>query len=143
MELQMKICFCVIPALFLFLNLSPQNDSRFQFDAPADWKKETINFPLDFAPEIKYQGFEELRFSPGMFNPKSDSYFSYTFFWWLKGEQNFTKETLEDNLTKYFRGLCKEVGAARKLNIDLNKITAQVTDYKQNISTRKTYKNVF
>ena len=138
-----KIIFCVIVVLFSYLNIHSQNDAQFQIDAPSDWKKETIKFPLDFAPDIIHQGFEELRFAPGMFNPKSDSYFSYTFFWWLKGKQNFTKESLEDNLEKYFKGLCKEVGNSRKLKIDLNKINARVMDYKQNGLQGKSFNNIY
>jgi hypothetical protein len=39
----------------------------FYMPVPDGWRTETIPFPLDFAPELKYEGVEELRFSPWMF----------------------------------------------------------------------------
>ncbi|MEW6736070.1 MAG: hypothetical protein AB1489_32555, partial [Acidobacteriota bacterium] len=98
----------------------------FIFTAPKDWRSERIAFPLDFAPEIKYQGFEELRFAPGMFNVKSDSYFTYTFFWWLEGKPEITSVELEKDLVSYFKGLCNAVGRSRGLNLDLSKVHATV-----------------
>ncbi len=103
-----------------------QSKEPYSFAAPADWRSERINFPLDFAPDIKYQGFEELRFAPGMFNPKADSYFTYAFFWWLAGKPEIKQESLAQDLKKYFRGLCATVGASRKLSLDLDKIEAKV-----------------
>ncbi len=38
----------------------------FFLPTPEGWQTETIPFPLEFAPEIKYEGLEELRFAPGM-----------------------------------------------------------------------------
>ena len=42
--------------------------------APAGWRFERIDFPLDFAPDIEHEGFEELWFAPGMFAPESDTF---------------------------------------------------------------------
>lgn len=39
----------------------------FTLPIPEGWRTETIPFPLEFAPELSYEGYEELRFSPGMF----------------------------------------------------------------------------
>src|SRR4051812_33473109 len=122
----MKIWLAIILILIFGFNCFSAQQPKFTFTAPKDWKQETIQFPLDFAPDIDYQGFEELRFAPGMFNRSADTYFSYTFFWWLKGRPPITAANLADTLTKYFRGLCKEVAKGRGLNIDLNTINAQV-----------------
>jgi len=45
---------------------------------PAGWRSEVIPFPLDFAPAIHHGGLEDLRFPPGMFDPRSPDYWSYS-----------------------------------------------------------------
>ena len=35
------------------------------FKTDSTWFKETIKFPINFAQNIKFEGFEELRFPPG------------------------------------------------------------------------------
>ena len=44
---------------------------------PEGWRHERLDFPLSFAPELEFRGFEDLSFAPGMFALNSDSYFSY------------------------------------------------------------------
>jgi hypothetical protein len=116
---------------------------QFQLNAPKDWRSETINFPLDFAPEIKYQGFEELRFAPGMFKPDSDTYFTYAFFWCLNGDEKITPAILESNLTIYFKGLCKAVGEARHLKIDASKISVKVNSDDLNAGAKSRYTKIY
>ncbi len=82
--------------------------------APDDWRAEVIPFPLEFAPEIKLQGVEELRFAPGMFDADSETYFTYTFVWWLEGKYEFSSEALEQLLLSYFQGLYKAVSKQQK-----------------------------
>jgi hypothetical protein len=77
---------------------------------PADWKSETIPFPLDFAPTIHHVGVEELRFAPGFFTPAAPGYFSYAFVWWLKAAAPLTAATLAAELNEYYAGLCTQVG---------------------------------
>jgi len=38
---------------------------------PADWRFERLPIPPGFAQDIKWTGFEEARFAPGMFDPSS------------------------------------------------------------------------
>src|SRR5690349_11958756 len=117
----MKILICLLLLCSSFITAIAGQDGKFTINAPQDWKPETIPFPLGFAPEIPYQGFEELRFAPGMFKRESASYFSYFFFWSLQGKPEIGKETLARDLTKYFQGLCREVGKGRNLTLDLTK----------------------
>jgi len=97
----------------------------FRFGTLTGWRSERIPFPLDFAPSLPYTGFEELRFAPGMFDPKSDTYFTYVFFWWIAGDVAPTRERLEKELVVYFKGLGDSVGAARNLKIDTSTVTAR------------------
>jgi len=125
------------------INASQHNKEAYELSAPKDWRKETINFPLDFAPELKYQGFEELRFAPGMFKPESDTYFTYVFFWYLNGSEKITSETLEKDLTLYFKGLCKAVGKERNLNIDLSKVKSIITKQPLTVNNKKKYQSLY
>ena len=102
-------------------------EDPFRFAAPRGWRSERIPFPLGFAPKMKYQGFEELRFGPGMFQPGSETYWTYTFFWWLEGNQKVDAKTLKRDLEIYYKGLSRAVGGSRKLQLDLDRVTAKVT----------------
>jgi hypothetical protein len=39
---------------------------------PADWRFERLPIPPQFAPDIRINGFEEVRFAPGMFDVVSN-----------------------------------------------------------------------
>lgn len=121
-----KTLFALIALLITVPAVWGETGDPFVFNAPKEWRSERIPFPLDFAPELDYQGFEELRFAPGMFNDKSDSYFSYVFFWWIDGKSKINAERLEADLVNYFKGLCSAVGKQRKLTLDLTKVRAKV-----------------
>lgn len=98
----------------------------FSYDAPEGWKPERIPFPLGFAPSLPYKGFEQLRFAPGMFDPKSDTYFTYFFFWWLEDEPRISADGLSRDLTEYYKGLCGAVAGDKKVTLDLSKVRARV-----------------
>ncbi len=84
------------------------NPTLFQ-KAPADWRAETIPFPLAFAPDIDLKGVAELRFAPGMFEPDRETFFTYAFVWWLEGEPQLNQAQLEQILLRYFSGLYQAV----------------------------------
>ncbi len=86
----------------------------FAMPTPDGWRTETIPFPLAFAPELTYEGLEELRFSPGMFERGSDDFWTYAFVWWLPLETRLGAESLASDLEIYFRGLTRAVSEARK-----------------------------
>ncbi|MGB0521511.1 MAG: hypothetical protein ACPGJS_01055 [Flammeovirgaceae bacterium] len=127
--------------LFLFLGITISSygqEAKKQLPkilkSPADWRYEYIPFPLDFAPNLTYKGFEELRFSPGMFDTLSASYFSYAFAIAMRNEQGqepiserfFNKKGIKEFLTEYFTGLGKTVAESRKITIDLTQIKVKV-----------------
>ena len=90
------------------------------------WRYERLVFPLSFAPDLKYQGFEELRFAPGMFDPQSDTYFTYIFAVRLEGTHKIDSDFVRTFLFKYYRGLCEAAGADRNPPLDLKKISVFV-----------------
>lgn len=95
-------------------------------NTPPDWRFERIEFPLPFAPELTYDGFEELRFAPGMFDAQSETYFTYIFAMKITNEISIDGKLLKSLLETYFRGLCRTVAKGTDFDIDTSKISAKV-----------------
>lgn len=98
---------------------------------PEEWKYEKIDFPLSFASEIPYQGFEELRFAPGMFDTLSTTYFTYLFVLAINNKVGLSKKEAKDFLSKYYKGLCKAVAESREMSIDLSMIEVSIKKSKR------------
>ncbi|GAB5527159.1 MAG: hypothetical protein Roseis2KO_50310 [Roseivirga sp.] len=73
--------------------------------APDTWGPEIFSFPLEFAPSIDYQGFEDIRFAPGWSDTTANDYFTYTFVWYLDADPKLTKDKVTDHVKAYFSGL--------------------------------------
>jgi len=78
----------------------------FYMPVPDGWRAETIPFPLDFAPELNYEGLEELRFAPGMFDADSEDFWTYAFIWWIPEETSIDPDSLGPR-AGYERGLVR------------------------------------
>lgn len=92
---------------------------------PENWRFERIDFPIEFAPEIEYEGFEELRFSPQMFSKGEDYYFTYIFAIFLEKKKELSISEIEKFLTQYFRGLCSVVASSKKQEVNTDKINVK------------------
>ncbi len=119
------IAYCM-SLVVLTLCGEPAPKSELLPPTPPDWRFEHINFPLPFAPDLKYEGFEELRFAPGMFNAKSETYFTYLFALKITSRVSIDAAMLKSFLETYFRGLCKTVAEGTEFEIDVKKIIAVV-----------------
>lgn len=96
---------------------------------PKDWRFEKIPLPLGFAKDILWEGLEEVRFAPGMFNDKSDSYFTYYFGIRIENREDaITKKELKEVLEKYYKGLCKAVNGNDKFPVNYNEIKFEVEE---------------
>ena len=118
-------CFAMT---LLMLGAKPNTAPELLPKTPPDWRFERIEFPLPFAPDLKYEGFEELRFAPGMFSAQSDTYFTYIFAMKLKNKADLDAPALKSLLETYFRGLCKAVAEGTDFKIDGSKISARVRE---------------
>ena len=114
--------------LFLIAYGEPTTRSELLPETPPDWRYERIDFPLPFAPELKYDGFEELGFAPGMFNAKSDTYFTYVFAMKITNDVSIDVKLLKSLLETYFRGLCRTVAEGTDFDIDVAKISATLRE---------------
>lgn len=87
-------------------------------EAPEGWRHERLEFPLSFAPELEYRGFEDLSFAPGMFEPSSPSYFSYALGLRFEGDVDVEERMLARFLEVYYGGLYRAVATEKKLATD-------------------------
>jgi hypothetical protein len=87
-----------------------------EWPAPVGWRRETIPFPLDFAPTLQHKGVEDIRFAPQFFDPKASGYWSYAFAWILEDKPSLAPKKVSEELTRYYAGLCAAVGKKFKLN---------------------------
>ena len=60
---------------------APEAAFPYVFSAPGDWRTEIVTFRLSFAPELDYEGHGDVRFAPGMFDPETDEFWTYSFVW--------------------------------------------------------------
>ncbi len=82
---------------------------------PQGWGVERFPIPIEFAPQIKYKGVEDIRFTPGWGKAGTDDYWSYAFLWYLDGKQSISAKTMEDNLKAYYAGLVGRNIVSRKI----------------------------
>jgi hypothetical protein len=95
--------------------------------ADSSWGKEVFQFPLSFAPEIKFKGIEEARFPKAWAKKDSAAFWSYAFAWQIETQTALTAEDLENNLRLYFDGLMSAVSGLAK-----EKFPATITVFVQN-----------
>ncbi len=94
---------------------------------PADWRFERLPIPPGFARDIAWTGYEEARFSPGMFEAKSTTYFSYALSICVDGTPEIYAKELKDFFDKYFKGLSTMVGRGKGMRPDPAVFNAKVT----------------
>ena len=86
-------------------------------EADSTWFKEIFPFPIHFAPEINFEGYEDAQFPKGWGKPESPEFWSYIFAWNINHSGKFSEQELETNLTYYFDGLMKVVNDDKELTV--------------------------
>lgn len=130
-----KILLCTIVSLLLLNSAFSQSKTKAQkpllLTTPTDWRYEKVKLPLEFAPEITYTGFEELRFSPGMFDVNSPYHFTYLFAVSINNTPKLSKTEVMDFLLTYYKGLLGAVAKDNEKTIDLDKIAVTLDESKK------------
>ena len=75
--------------------------------ADKNWGQEIIAFPMDWAPEMSLQGYEELRFAPQRSNPEHEQFWSLLMAWKVDATAPLSIEIIEQNFYHYFDALMK------------------------------------
>lgn len=102
-------------------------EAPYHFPTPQNWGIERFLIPISFAPKIPYKGVEDIRFTPGWANAKSEEYWSYAFLWYLDGKVTIDAKTIDSNLHAYYTGLVSINGQ----NIPAEKVIPVVTSFKK------------
>lgn len=139
MNYQSLTYYFLLLSFFLTLQLTAQEPKPEILHIPENWKFEHMDFPLGFAPEIKYEGFEELIFSPGMFDTEAPDYFSYIFVMSVNNEREVSISTLEEVLLAYYRGLSQAEAESKETTIDTSVITCSVAKLKDDFRESEHY----
>jgi len=87
----------------------------YTLSAPQGWDVERFAIPIEFAPTIPYKGVEDVRFTPGWGNARSNEYWSYAFLWYLEGKPEMNSQIIEKNLNAYYTGLISRNIEPRKI----------------------------
>jgi hypothetical protein len=120
---------------------NPQTYSPvYQLPVPEGWSVERFSLPPDFAKQLKLSGVEELRFFPGWGDSTSEEHWSYTFLWWLEGNQNIDAAFVQENLTTLYSGLLDRNIKPRKIPAEkLYPVTVKMKDIKTAAGDVKTF----
>lgn len=102
MKLKITLSVLLLYSCFLF---GQENEDVEVFKTDSTWIKEIIAFPIGFAQDIKYEGFEDLRFPQGWSKEGSPNFWSYVWAWRIKKNKAVTISDLEKNIQLYFDGL--------------------------------------
>ena len=95
----------ILLLFFCILSYSQEEENLEVFTTDSTWIKEIIKFPINFAQDINYEGFEDLRFPQGWSNQKSPNFWSYVWAWNINGIEKPSESDLEKNVQLYFDGL--------------------------------------
>ncbi len=101
----------IIILCFIAYDISAQDFDGAKWKAPytlsfpEGWGVERFLIPIEFAPSIPYKGVEDIRFTPGWGNAKSEEYWSYAFLWYLVEMPATNEAVIQTNLNAYYTGL--------------------------------------
>lgn len=83
----------------------------------SSWSNEIFAFPLSFAPEINFQGWEEAVFPPNWVKKDSTEFWSYAFAWNINSGTKLTRKELEKHLKHYFNGLMQSMNRNKEIKV--------------------------
>ncbi len=125
----MKKVFLILIIFSVLNSYGYGQNKKNAFDGPSwkapyilsldGWGVERFLLPPSFAPKIGYTGVEDLRFSIGWGDSKSEEYWSYAYLWYLDGNVETNSESIQTNLALYYDGLIDS-------NIEIRKISPEV-----------------
>jgi hypothetical protein len=94
----------------------------YKYPVPDGWRGEPYSLPPYFAPEVKFQGVEEVRLPSGWGVAGSPEYWSVALLWWLKAGQKIDAAALQENMRAYYDGLVVTGGGPVKHQIPADKM---------------------
>jgi len=99
------------------LSYSQEENALGVLESDTTWTKEIIKFPIGFAPEIKYEGYEDLRFAKQWRDQSHEDFWCYMFAWHIKTKEKQTVKSLETNIKFYYDGIMKAVNKKKDFQV--------------------------
>ena len=114
-------------------------EPQFVFDTGTPpWKGERILLPPGFARDLGWNGVEEIRFAPGMFEAGRPDFFSYILVFLLKPGADISEEGLRRELLTYYAGLSEAVMESRGFEVDTSGFAVSIGEEKKPSGAPKT-----
>ncbi|MEZ4800896.1 MAG: hypothetical protein R2809_14190 [Flavobacteriales bacterium] len=146
----------IISGLFVLISVAlfGQDEGKVSLlESDSTWNQEIFYFPLSFAPEINFEGFEDARFPKYWSNRDSSDFWSYVFVWSISNPVEVTSSSIEQSLKIYFNGLMnygnssavfsekEPLGLVRRFTGQIQTFDAliQKTDMTLNVSVERYY----
>lgn len=107
-----------------------QEPLKVEIETPKGWRTETLKLPTGFAKDMKWTGFEEVRFAPGMFRPDAEDFFTYCFVFCLPKQSAPDQKAMTAELLKYYRGLAVAVTTGSGVDVKPKSFTLKLTPVK-------------
>lgn len=104
-------------------------EAPYTLSIPKGWTIERFLIPISFAPQIPYKGVEDIRFTPGWGNVKTEEYWTYAFLWYLDGSPKTDAKIIARNLKAYYTGLIEVNRESHKVPVE--KIIPVLTSFKE------------
>jgi len=115
-------------------------NAPYRLAVPFGWGVERSFIQKAFAPQVPFTGIEDIRYTPGWGNTKSEQYWSYGFLWCLDESPKISAEMIEKNLTVYYSELF--ASNVQQQNIPARKILpvkTWITELARENDDEKTY----
>lgn len=95
--------------LLIFIQITLIHAQESSFDrlmlTDSTWRKEIIPFPIDWAPKLTLDGYEELSFTPNWSDANHDEFWTLIMAWYIETETEIPLYELQFNLNHYFYAL--------------------------------------
>lgn len=134
----MKKTFAIFFCFLLLKSFSQEDKDLSILTNTKNWKKEIIKFPIDWAPEVKLVGFEELRFAPNWNKPNNNEFWSLVMAWSIDSKSSLPQQFVIKNFRGYFNGLMKPNHWAKEFPEPKVKIS-ETTNNKLNFNFSMTF----
>jgi len=103
MNKKLTLIAILIVAVNILSVFSKENETVLK--APDNWISEIIPFPLGFAREIEFVGYEDIRFAPRWADSSSQEFWTYTFVWYVDTGPAMSVSKLTQIYNSYYDGL--------------------------------------
>ncbi|WP_299525380.1 hypothetical protein [Winogradskyella sp.] len=139
----MKQLFAFLVLLYSIASFAQDHNELEILEADSTWTKEFIKFPLSFAPDIDYEGYEDIRFAQNWKKPSSSEFFTYAFVWNINLEEVPTVEMLNEYMALYYDGLMTLVNKDKDVIVPHSKIQFEKENNNAELSIFKGQMDVY